>query len=173
MNNAQEVDTLPPPPATRKDARLIWDEGRKVDATLAEKIRPYLYELCLLDLPRHIRSLAVGFWDVLASSFRLLRFVLKSSRDLCCSPQIHRFVRSHKVAIALALVYVCLFVYIELNYGHGKIIFILTSLTLIYLYGFEDDASTTERRRRGNAFSAYSVSVSDFHFIFIVVHSQF
>ena len=136
----------PPSPPLR--SRAIWDASRCVDASFSDRIKPYLYELGLLDLTfanihaasQNLLTRATTELSALRRLFRKHKSGLHDMLDL--------FIE-HYVTILLVVVFLAALFYVETNYGGGQLLISVTCLALIFHYGFEEGG--------GGRSSAYSV----------------
>mmetsp|Transcript_11994 Transcript_11994/g.24515 ORF Transcript_11994/g.24515 Transcript_11994/m.24515 type:complete len:244 (-) Transcript_11994:19-750(-) len=136
----------------RSFARTLWVDAQSPNATIYTKLRPYLYELCILDLTLYVTSV-VSYLYLLADGVLLL---LRSLRDFARDKKTRRFVRNNRNLLVAVLMYTVAFSAIHLLYGHGNLMFIITCLSLIYVYGFENPNTTVRKKRRISAYSVFN-----------------
>ena len=131
-------------------SRAIWDRSRLPEASLADKIAPFLYESGLTEL-----------WAALSydSLKRCALLVVKFVEELKGLWETHRRkilrllrrLRRHWKLLFAVAGYFFVVAQLHLRFECGQMILIFTSLALIYTYGFDKSDDNN------NKVSAYSV----------------
>ena len=129
--------TFAPPPSIPLRSRAIWDAGRSLDASLSDRIKPYLYELGLLSLSiENFSSAANSLHARVTAELAVLRKLflrLKSGiHDV-----LDAFLAHYEVILTAVLFFAALY-YVQTTYGGGQLLFSVTCLALIFHYGFEE-----------------------------------